>query len=93
MWIVFGVMADKQFTEMIFVLKPYARQFVFTKPQSSRAKDPVELQQLVTGSHVEESVLGAIKYAQERAPLNATILICGSLYLVGEALSLWERVG
>ena len=90
-WIIFGVMADKHFEEMISILKPHARQFVFTKPQSSRAKDPLELQKLAPGAHVEESVARAIEFARQRAPVNMTILICGSLYLVGETLSLWER--
>ncbi len=90
-WIIFGVMADKEFEEMISVLKPHARQFVFTKAKSNRAKDPVELQKFVSGSHVEESITGAIEYAETNAPADATILICGSLYLIGEALSLWER--
>src|SRR6185436_209853 len=76
-WIVFGAMADKQFDEMIAILAPHARQFVFTKPQNNRAKDPFELQKLVSGSHVEPTVAEAIQYAQNRAPADATILICG----------------
>ena len=90
-WIILGVMADKQFPEMISILKPHARQFVFTKPQSSRAEDPLELQKLAAGAHVEESVESAIRHAEKHAPANITILICGSLYLIGETLSLWER--
>jgi dihydrofolate synthase / folylpolyglutamate synthase len=89
-WIIFGAMADKQFEEMIGILKPHAKQFIFTKTQSSRAKDPVELQKLVPGSRVEESVAGAIEYARISAPPHMTILICGSLYLVGEARAMLE---
>jgi dihydrofolate synthase/folylpolyglutamate synthase len=89
-WIIFGAMADKQFEEMIGILKPHAKQFIFTKTQSSRAKDPVELQKLVPGSSVEESVAGAIEYARISAPPHMTILICGSLYLVGEARAMLE---
>jgi dihydrofolate synthase/folylpolyglutamate synthase len=84
-WIIFGVMADKDFPEMIDILKPHAQQFIFTKPQSSRALDPARLKSLVSESHVEESVAGAIEYARVHAPSDATILICGSLYLIGEA--------
>src|SRR5205823_11509857 len=39
-WIIFGAMADKQFEEMIAILEPHAQQFIFTRPQSSRAQDP-----------------------------------------------------
>jgi dihydrofolate synthase/folylpolyglutamate synthase len=94
-WTIFGVMADKNFEEMLTILIPHTRQFVFTKPQSSRALDPNALRPLVSGSHVEESVTDAIEYARNHAPGDTTILICGSLYLVGEArhatLSLWDR--
>ncbi len=84
-WIIFGAMADKQFEEMIRLLDPHASRFIFTKPQSSRAKDPVELKKLVPDAHVEESVEGAIRFVRANAPADRTILICGSLYLIGEA--------
>jgi dihydrofolate synthase/folylpolyglutamate synthase len=89
-WIIFGAMADKQFEEMIGILKPHAKQFIFTKPQSSRAKDPAALQNLVPGSRVEESVAGAMEYARANAPPEMTILICGSLYLIGEARTMLQ---
>jgi dihydrofolate synthase/folylpolyglutamate synthase len=84
-WIVFGAMADKQFEDMITILKPHAHQFIFTKPQTSRAKEPESLQSLVHGSRVEPNVAQAIQYAALNAPADVTILICGSLYLMGEA--------
>jgi dihydrofolate synthase/folylpolyglutamate synthase len=90
LWIIFGAMADKQYEEMIDILKPHAEQFVFTKPQGSRAKDAAELQALVPGSVAETDVGGAISYAREHAPAGTTILICGSLYLIGEARSMLQ---
>jgi len=84
-WIIFGAMADKQFEEMISILKPHARQFVFTRTQSGRAKDPVELQALIPESQATMSVTEAIQTAVRHAPADTTILICGSLYLIGEA--------
>ena len=68
--------------------EPHARQFVFTKPQSSRAKEAIDLQKLAPGSHVEPTVAGAISYARQSAPAGTTVLICGSLYLIGEARSI-----
>jgi dihydrofolate synthase/folylpolyglutamate synthase len=87
-WIIFGAMADKEYEEMLAILRPYARQFVFTRPQSIRAKDPAELQELVPDGHVESTVAAAISYAREKAPAGTTVLICGSLYLIGEARSI-----
>jgi len=84
-WMIFGAMADKQYEEMISILKPHTQQVIFTRPQSNRAKDPVELQRLISGSHAIATVPEAIEYARVQAPPDATILICGSLYLIGEA--------
>jgi dihydrofolate synthase/folylpolyglutamate synthase len=86
--VIFGAMADKQYEEMIEILKPHTNQFIFTKPQSSRAKDPADLQKLIPGSHIEATVQRAIQYARVHTPGESTILICGSLYLIGEARTL-----
>jgi dihydrofolate synthase/folylpolyglutamate synthase len=89
-WIIFGAMADKQYEDMIAILKPHARQFIFTKTQSSRAKDPATLQKLVPGSRAEPSIAAAIQFARTNAPANTTVLVCGSLYLIGEARAMLE---
>ncbi|PYS53058.1 MAG: bifunctional folylpolyglutamate synthase/dihydrofolate synthase [Acidobacteria bacterium] len=89
-WMIFGAMADKQFQEMIAILRPHVHQFIFTKAQSSRAKDPEDLARLVAGSRVERSVADAIQFARTHAPPDATIVICGSLYLIGEARPVLE---
>jgi dihydrofolate synthase/folylpolyglutamate synthase len=87
-WIIFGAMADKQYEAMLDLLKPHAQQIIFTRPQSNRAKDPAELQSLVAGSLVIPNAEEAIRYAQQHAPAQQTILICGSLYLIGEVRGL-----
>ncbi len=84
-WIIFGAMTDKPFEEMIELLRPHARQFIFPKMQSGRAKEPEELQKLAAGSRIEQSVREAMEFARANAPHDTTILICGSLYLIGEA--------
>jgi folylpolyglutamate synthase/dihydropteroate synthase len=75
---------------MIAILKPHARQFIFTKTQSSRAKDPLDLQNLVVGSYAEPSISAAIQFARIQAPPHTTILVCGSLYLIGEVRAMLE---
>jgi dihydrofolate synthase / folylpolyglutamate synthase len=84
-WMIFGAMADKQYKEMVAILEPHARQLIFTKAQSSRATDPAELQKLVAGSRTEPSLTDAIQFARDHVPADTTVLICGSLYLIGEA--------
>jgi dihydrofolate synthase/folylpolyglutamate synthase len=84
-WMIFGAMKDKQYDEMISILKPHAQRMIFTKANSSRAKDPFEFHRVVPGSHVEADVANAVAYACAHAPEGATVVICGSLYLIGEA--------
>jgi dihydrofolate synthase / folylpolyglutamate synthase len=86
--VIFGAMADKQFDEMIAILRPHARHFIFTKPQNSRSKEPGELALLVPDSHATSSLQEAVQYATAHAAPQTTILICGSLYLIGEAHAL-----
>jgi folylpolyglutamate synthase/dihydropteroate synthase len=84
-WMIFGAMADKQYAEMVDLLAPRVRQWIFTRPQSPRAKDPAELSRLIPGSVVCDDITASIRYARDRAPKGTTVVICGTLYLVGEA--------
>ena len=84
-WMIFGAMADKQYAEMIGLLAPRVRQWIFTRPQSPRSKDPAEMSKLIPGSVICDDIRASITYARERAPEGTTVVICGTLYLVGEA--------
>jgi dihydrofolate synthase/folylpolyglutamate synthase len=89
-WMVFGAMADKQYEDMIKILAPHVRQFIFTKSLSVRAKDPADLHRLVPGALAEPSAAKAIADAKANAPEDATIVVCGSLYLIGEIRGVLE---
>jgi dihydrofolate synthase/folylpolyglutamate synthase len=82
---VFGAMADKKSDDMLELLKPSVRQWIFTKPENARAKNPEELAGTVPQSVVCNTVTEAIRYSRQHAPKESTVLVCGSLYLVGEA--------
>jgi dihydrofolate synthase / folylpolyglutamate synthase len=89
-WMIFSAMKDKQYEDMLLILRPHVRQFVFTRPQTSRAKDPAELAKLYPGSHVESSADTAVAYVQRNAPAECTVVVCGSLYLIGEVRGMLE---
>jgi dihydrofolate synthase/folylpolyglutamate synthase len=89
-WMVFAAMADKQYDEMLHVLRPHVRQFIFTKPHSSRAKDPAELAKIISGACIQSSPSAAIAYAKVNAPAGSVVVICGSLYLIGEVRGMLE---
>lgn len=82
---IFGCMQDKDYAVMLELLKPHASEFIFTKPSNSRSAEPSMLQELVSKSRVEPSISDAIKYCRASATPGETVLVCGSLYLIGEA--------
>ena len=86
-WMIFGAMADKKADEMISLLAPHVSRWIFTKPSSERSRDPGELAKLVENSQVRDDVGSAIQFAREAVPKGTTVVICGSLFLIGEARS------
>ena len=81
---IFGCMKDKDYPEMVKSLAPHARHLIFTRAESSRSLDPAQLQALVPESRVDPSLQAAMQHARSLGSSGA-VLICGSLYLVGEA--------
>jgi dihydrofolate synthase/folylpolyglutamate synthase len=84
--LLFGVLADKNYTAMLGLLAPRARRIVLTTPASPRAKDPAELAALLAGHPGEVIVEPDRDRALERAlALGGEILVaCGSIFLIGE---------
>ncbi|MFY9825927.1 MAG: folylpolyglutamate synthase/dihydrofolate synthase family protein [Thermoanaerobaculia bacterium] len=93
--LLFGVLADKDYGEMLPRLAAQARHVVLTRPVSPRAKDPAELQSLLAGRDgvvVEPDLDRALDRA---LGLGGEVLVaCGSIFLVGEVRKgLRERFG
>lgn len=92
---VFGALRDKDVRLMLASLAPRARSWVFTRPASVRARDPRELPELLPPgaralATVAETPDEALRIAAERAGADGgRIVVCGSLYLVGDARALW----
>jgi dihydrofolate synthase/folylpolyglutamate synthase len=90
---VFGAMRDKAISEMTEILFPLAERVIATRPDNPRAAAPEEIQQAGrrTGTEIElvAEVRAAIERARERAGKDSVIVITGSIYLVGEAMSLF----
>lgn len=86
--IVFGVMKDKNYSEMISKLPEYDN-IILTKPKIDRAADPKDVRKVCNSSNaaVVEDVTSAYVYAKSISEEVDLILICGSCYLVGEVLA------
>ena len=90
---IFGCMSDKDYEGMLELLRPRVRDMVFTKVEGSRAKDPKELQELWPGSRVVVSAREAIALAHLHFKPEETVVVCGSLYLIGEVRTVLESEG
>jgi dihydrofolate synthase/folylpolyglutamate synthase len=89
-YVIFGAMKDKKHEEMLQTIQPCAREVIFTKANSTRPKPPEELQALIPGSRVEPDIASAVEYARRNWVSRTPVLVCGSLYLIGEARAMLQ---
>lgn len=90
---IFGCMADKNYEAMLARLRPLVRTMIFTRVEGSRAKDPEELQALWPEAHVAQSPQEAVTFARLQSRPDDTVVVCGSLYLIGEVRSVLQSEG
>jgi dihydrofolate synthase/folylpolyglutamate synthase len=85
--LVFGAMRDKDLRGMAEVLFPLARDVVLTRPRVERAARPAEIAAkagtLARRAHREDSPRRALAWARRQAGDDATVVVAGSLFLVG----------
>ncbi len=85
--VIFGAVATKDHAEILAALTPIAGRFVLTTVDSPRAVPASELAaHAPAGASLTESLAGALALVP-RGPGHPPVLICGSLYLVGQALA------
>jgi len=80
--LVFGALADKAWPEMIDVLAALPCPRIYVAPRGRAATDPRTIAERVPG-HAAASVDEALAHA--RAATDGRVVVCGSLYLVGDA--------
>ena len=89
--LIFGVMKDKEVSEIAGILFPKVENIILTQPDNSRAMTATQIAAVSKGlidqdrCFLTETVADAIGKADEIAGDDSIILITGSLYLVGEA--------
>jgi dihydrofolate synthase/folylpolyglutamate synthase len=89
---VFAAMRDKPIQEIAEILFPLAEQVVVTQVDNPRAARTGELLQAAqrTGTplHAEPTVAAALARARALSKPHGLIVVTGSIFLVGEAMSL-----
>ncbi|MFT3903534.1 MAG: folylpolyglutamate synthase/dihydrofolate synthase family protein [Niabella sp.] len=87
LFIVLGMVRDKDVDKVLSLLPPQAEYF-FTQAALPRALEATELQAKATKYHLSgkayKNVNDAIAFAKTKAQPNDLILVCGSVFLVGE---------
>ena len=82
-------MKDKDLPAMLSQLRAMAAPVIFSAIDWHRAAAPAELaKQFGEPAEVAASANKAITRARERVGANGIVFVCGSLYLVGEAIAL-----
>jgi dihydrofolate synthase/folylpolyglutamate synthase len=81
-------MRDKDVPGMAEALFPLARAVVLTRPRVDRAARPAEIAdrvgRLADGARHEDAPRRALAWARRQARDGATVVVAGSLFLVGE---------
>ena len=92
----FGVMRDKEWRPMVAALEQMAAEVVLTAVAQSRAEDPYTVQRAFSSNRSVRVVEGATEACRQllhRAGPQDAIVVCGSLFLVGEVLPLFPKAG
>ncbi len=92
--LVIGVMADKEINQMMRAIVPLADYLICTRPVYSRAAEPETLmaKALPFGKpgEIAPFLTDALTRAKEMADPRDLIVVCGSLFTVGEALPYFD---
>lgn len=96
--LVFGALADKPIDRMLDILARGADWLVLTRPANRRAAEPEEVAQRVEHQvTVKADPADALRTALKLTQPDQLLVVCGSLYLVGEVRGLlrqrWGRPG
>ena len=87
-----GILGDKQASAMLEVLGPLVSEIVTTAPESPRALPAEALASIAKSHHAEVRVAPSLEEGLDRLLARSAeddvVLVCGSLYLVGEVRAL-----
>lgn len=94
--VVCGILADKQYDDMVKELVEITKEFITVTPPNPRGLPAEELKKAIelNGGHAQaaESIREGIDSALSRARDYDAILFCGSLYMIGEARTILNNI-
>ena len=94
--LVFAAACDKPVRRMATHLFPLARRVILTRFPSPRASDPNEIRRMLPSfkakTAIEPDPMKAVSLAMVEAGRRGTVVVAGSLFLVGEVKRCWRRL-
>lgn len=94
-WLIYGALRDKSVDEVAGWLFPLAAEVILTEPRTPRAISASQLEEMA-GYHAKhvETIPDAEKatdHVLAKAQAEDVIIVCGSLYLVGQLRAYWKN--
>jgi dihydrofolate synthase / folylpolyglutamate synthase len=90
--LIFGAMSGKDCHGMLEALVPCATRVILTRPDNDRAVSPAELAPLMPDADLTATLAEALSLADRLRRKGETIVVAGSLFLVGEARALVSQL-
>ncbi|MEE9417941.1 MAG: folylpolyglutamate synthase/dihydrofolate synthase family protein [Desulfatiglandaceae bacterium] len=94
MILVIGIMEDKEIAQILRAIVPLSDYVIYTRPVYSRAAPPervmTEAASLGRPGEVAQFLTDALDRAREIADPRDLIVVCGSLFTVGEAMTYFD---
>ena len=92
-----GVLADKDYPQIMDIVMPYAKKFICMTPFSGRALPADKLRDFLKGKGAQASSCGSdvargIRAAQKAAGKRGAVVAFGSLYLAGHVRTVWQEL-
>ena len=92
--LIFAVCEEKDVSSILDEVIPAADNVIFTRTGVERSVSPEKLSRMVGGKClVAKNMNEALDIAKKLADPTDMVLICGSVYLAGEAISLMKHIG
>jgi dihydrofolate synthase/folylpolyglutamate synthase len=87
---VFSALKDKDWRSMLMMIGPKCDEMIINRIQSERAESPEEIAKeaaIHTKATVVMDIAASVRLAKRKAGRKGMVLICGSLYMIGEAIA------
>lgn len=91
-----GVLADKDYAQIMDIVMPYAEKFICLTPFSDRALEAKALAEYLRGKSAEAEACTdletGIRMAEEQAGKDGVVVSFGSLYLAGHVRTAYQQM-